>query len=294
MWLSPAQLSSVLGACGLSPASAGGAGGERWGFEIAIVPHAAALRLTLRSDGGAAAVEVDAREPLGEAPVRELMARTGAADRLEAARGPLASLAAAFVDLELLSAAVELTVRQHAVELLRARALCDDNAAFRNERAAALVDGARPEAASRLKALGVDYVELDGPIALLSVGAGETMAAVDLLDEAGWPAACFVDVSGGFGIEAVTAAFREIMALPRVSAVLVNVFGGVTRVDRVGESITAALDAIGGPRWPIVVRLEGTEAERGRAVVAASGVRTEATFRGAIASVVALASGAAA
>lgn len=293
MWLSSGQLSSILRACDVAPASAGG-GGARWRFEIAVVPHAAAVRLTLGSDDGAAAVEIDGCDPFGEARVRELIARTGAADRLEAAGEPLASLAAAFADLELLSLAVELTVRPHGVEFIRARALCDENAAFRNPRTAALVDEARPEAASRLKSLGIDYVELDGPIALLSVGAGETMAAADLLEEAGWPAACFVDVSGGFGVEAVTTAFRQIMALPRVSAVLVNVFGGLTRVDRVGESITAALDAIGGPRWPVVVRLEGTEAERGRAIVAARGVRTEATFRGAIAAVVALASGAAA
>lgn len=293
MWLSSGQLSSILATCGVAPASARD-GGERWRFEIAVVPHAAAVRLTLGSDDAAATVEIDGGEPLGQARVREVIARAGAADRLDVAREPLADLAAAFTDLELLMVAVELTVHDDGVEFIRARALCDENAAFRNPRTAALVDEARPEAASRLKALGIDYVELDGPIALLSVGAGETMAAADLIDDAGRPAACFVDVSGGFGVEAVTTAFRQIMALPRVSAVLVNVFGGLTRVDRVGESITAALDAIGGPRWPVVVRLEGTEAERGRAIVAARGVRTEATFQGAIAAVVALASGAAA
>jgi succinyl-CoA synthetase beta subunit len=123
------------------------------------------------------------------------------------------------------------------------------------------------------------------------VGAGETMAAMDLLAAAGSPAACFLDVSGGFGVDALTAALRQLASLPDVRAVLVNIFGGVTRVDRVAESILSALDEVSGLEAPVVIRLEGTEAERGRALLAAKGFRSEPTLRGAVSAAVAASRG---
>jgi succinyl-CoA synthetase beta subunit len=171
-----------------------------------------------------------------------------------------------------------------------ARALCDDNAAFRNERVARLLAARASEIGHVLKSHGIDYVELAGPVGVFSVGAGETMAAMDLLDAAGCPAACFLDASGGFGVEALTAAFRQIAALPGVRAVLMNVFGGVTRVDAVAESIVAALERLS---WslPVVVRLEGTGADRGREIITRKGLRSSPAFRDAIEAAVALARG---
>jgi succinyl-CoA synthetase beta subunit len=114
---------------------------------------------------------------------------------------------------------------------------------------------------------------------------------MDLLAAEGCRPACFLDASGGFDAECLLAALRQIQAQRGIRAVLVNVFGGVTRVDRVAESLLAALDRSGGIEAPLVVRLVGTEAERGRALVAAQGLRSEVTLRGAVAAAVAAARG---
>jgi succinyl-CoA synthetase beta subunit len=136
---------------------------------------------------------------------------------------------------------------------------------------------------------GIDYVELSGEIGLLSVGAGETMATMDLLAGSGGRAACFMDCSGGFGADAVTAALRRASALPGVRVMLVNIFGGVTRVDGVAESILAALERIPRFALPLVIRLEGTGASRGRELLAAGGLRSHTGLREAVDTAVALA-----
>jgi succinyl-CoA synthetase beta subunit len=236
-------------------------------------------------------VDVDLLGDISENDARELLDAAGQPACLPSTAPLLVAVLDAFRSYEMLTLEIALTGGGAGVQFTTVRAFCDENAAFRNERVAELLTVAQPEPTRRLKALGIDYVELDGPVGLLSVGAGETMAAMDLLDAAGCPAACFLDISGGFGVEAVTAAFRQLAGLPRLRAVLVNVFGGLTRVDRVAESIVAALDALRGVSSPVVIRLEGTEAERGRRLVEARGVRCEPTLRGAIAATVALAIG---
>ncbi len=293
MWLLPEQARALVAAAGLQ---AGPPGCGEYLLDASLEPVRCGLRLELRSAGAApgtgAGGEVDLRYGLWEADLRALLAAAGLRAWLPAAP-QLRALAAAFMDHELLRLEVALGAGAEGLRFDRAAALCDDNAAFRNARVAALLE-ARPEPTRRLKAHGIDYVALDGPVGLLSVGAGETMAAMDLLAAAGTPAGCFLDVSGGFDVEAITAALREVAALPALRVALFNVFGGLTRVDRVGESIVAARQRLAGFPVPLVVRLEGTEAERGRAVVEAHGLRCERTLRGAISTAAALAGGSAA
>jgi succinyl-CoA synthetase beta subunit len=291
MWLSPEQACAIVEACGLLPAPAGARSTHC--LEIRLDPVAAAIRLEMwagAAAGGEPAATVIATERLWECEARALLVSAGLAAWLPSSE-PVVRLFEAFCRYELLSLQVDLTGGASGARFSGARALCDGNAAFRNAQVAGLLAATQPEATTRLKKLGIDYVQLDGRVGLLSVGAGETMAAMDLLAAAGSPAACFLDVSGGFGVDALTAALRQLASLPDVRAVLVNIFGGVTRVDRVAESILSALDEVSGLEAPVVIRLEGTEAERGRALLAAKGFRSEPTLRGAVSAAVAASRG---
>lgn len=289
MWVLPEQLEAILDEHGVprDPAAPESASALRLG--VAIEPSAGTVRLEARGERGAAAsVEVDVRYGLWETHVRELLSHPEL--RSWAAAAPIVPrLWAAFCAYEMLLLDVALVSAGAEVRARGGRAYCDDNALFRNERAARLVAPVASRPDQVLRAHGIEYVELDGAVGILSVGSGETMAVMDLLDAAGSRAACFLDVSGGFGVEAVTAALRQLAALPRARAVLVNVFGGLTRVDLVAESLLQALDRIPGFALPLVVRLEGTQAERGRELVARRGLESRPVLREAIETAVALA-----
>jgi succinyl-CoA synthetase beta subunit len=287
MWLLPEQLAAVLGEHGVpvDPEAAGSV----LRLRLAVESSSGTIRLEARDEADAAAadgggaVEVDVRYGFWESHVRDLLA--GPALRPFAGAGGAATIGrlwAAFCAYEMLALEVSLAAAGPEPRCRGGRAFVDDNALFRNERAARLLAPFASEPAQVLRAHGIEYVELDGTVGLLSVGAGETMAVMDLLDAAGCRAACFLDVSGGFGVEAVTAALRQIASLPRARAVLVNVFGGLTRVDAVAESILGALDRLPAFALPLVVRLEGTQAERGRALVEARGLESRAVLREAV------------
>ncbi|HET7825938.1 MAG TPA: hypothetical protein VFK90_11425 [Anaeromyxobacter sp.] len=295
MWILPEQLAAMLDEHGVP--SAGALEGSALRVRIAIEPSTAAIRVEARAGDAApdtaasASVDVDVRYGLWDTHVRDLLAAP-ALRAWSAAAGPaIPRLWAAFQAYELLVLEVELVAAGPDARARGGRAFCDDNAAWRNARVARLAAPFAAEPGQALRALGVEYVELDGAVGLLSVGAGETMAVMDLLDAAGCRAACFLDVSGGFGVDAVTAALRQVAALPRARAVLVNVFGGLTRVDVVAESLLEALDRLPGFALPLVVRLEGTQAERGRALVAARGLRSRPALRDAVEAAAALATG---
>jgi succinyl-CoA synthetase beta subunit len=113
----------------------------------------------------------------------------------------------------------------------------------------------------------LNYVSLDGNIACMVNGAGLAMATMDLIKLEGGTPANFLDVGGGATAERVTAAFRLILANPRVRAVLVNIFGGIVRCDLIAEGIITAVREV-GVKVPVIVRLEGTNAEVARAKLA--------------------------
>jgi len=148
----------------------------------------------------------------------------------------------------------------------------DDNALFRHKGNAELRDLSEEEPleveASRYR---LSYIKLDGNIGCMVNGAGLAMATMDLIKLAGAEPANFLDVGGGADVTAVENAFRIILEDPHVEAVLVNIFGGIVRCDRVAEGIIEAARRV-GINVPLVVRLEGTNAEIGMGMLRESGV----------------------
>lgn len=121
------------------------------------------------------------------------------------------------------------------------------------------------------KKFGLSYVGLEGNIGCMVNGAGLAMATMDLIKLAGGEPANFLDVGGGASREKVTAAFKIILTDPKVRAILVNIFGGIMRCDVIAEGILAAVQEI-RLKVPLVVRLEGTNAAQGKAILKQSGL----------------------
>jgi len=148
----------------------------------------------------------------------------------------------------------------------------DDNAMFRHKDLAALRDESQ-EDSSELEAIevGLNYVKLDGNIGCMVNGAGLAMATMDICKLAGGEPANFLDVGGGATKEQVAAAFRIIVSDPNVQVILVNIFGGIMRCDVIAEGIIAAAKEL-DLKIPVVVRLEGTNVDQGKAILAESGL----------------------
>ncbi|MFH1919670.1 MAG: ADP-forming succinate--CoA ligase subunit beta [Planctomycetota bacterium] len=153
---------------------------------------------------------------------------------------------------------------------LDAKMSFDDNALFRHPEVEKLRDLAEEQPAEvRAGEAGLSYVKLDGNIGCLVNGAGLAMSTMDLIHLHGGEPANFLDVGGGADLEQVTEAFRILLADENVDAVLVNIFGGIMRCSTIAEAVLAAYRSVGF-RVPLVVRLEGTEVEQGREILAAS------------------------
>ncbi len=155
---------------------------------------------------------------------------------------------------------------------LDAKMTFDDNALFRHNDLVGLRDLAEEQPAEiRAAEEGLSYVKLDGNIGCLVNGAGLAMATMDLIRLHGGQPANFLDVGGGANVHQVTEAFRILLDDQRVRAVLVNIFGGIMRCTTIAEAILAAYRSVGW-RVPLVVRLEGTEVEAGRRMLAEGGL----------------------
>jgi len=167
------------------------------------------------------------------------------------------------------------------VRALDSKFTVDDNALFRHPDLAELRDvaGADPlETLAREK--GVTYVKLDGDVGVLGNGAGLTMSTVDVVTFAGGRPANFCDLGGGGGAEGVVDALEVITSDPQVRAIFFNIFGGITRCDEVARGILQAVERM-SLALPIVVRLDGTNAEEGREILRAAALpnlQTEATM----------------
>jgi succinyl-CoA synthetase beta subunit len=185
---------------------------------------------------------------------------------------------------------------QRDVAALDAKVTLDDNALYRHPDNAALRDiSAEDEQERMAKERGLTYVKLDGNIGILANGAGLSMSTLDVVAEAGGAPANFLDAGGGSKAEAITSAVEVILSDPKVRAVLFNIFGGITRCDEVARGLIEAFNQI-NPDVPFVVRLDGTNGEEGRAMLAEAdlpNVYTEPTMDGAAAKVVELAGSAA-
>jgi succinyl-CoA synthetase beta subunit len=179
------------------------------------------------------------------------------------------------------------------VKALDAKVTLDGNALYRHGENADLRDlSAEDPQEVMAKERGLTYVKLDGDVGILANGAGLAMSTLDVVAEAGGRPANFLDAGGGSRADAVTAAVEVILSDPKVKAVLFNIFGGITRCDEVAKGLIEAFKQI-NPSVPFVVRLDGTNGEEGRALLAEAAlpnVHTESTMDGAAAKVVELAS----
>jgi succinyl-CoA synthetase beta subunit len=155
---------------------------------------------------------------------------------------------------------------------LDGKMVIDDSAAFRQQEIFGLRDARqRHEAEERAHEHDLNYIRLDGTIGCMVNGAGLAMATMDLIQHHGGQPANFLDVGGGTTVARVAAAFKLILSDTSVRAVLVNIFGGIVRCDLIAEGIIAAIREV-HVSVPVIVRLEGTNAEAGRAALAGSGL----------------------
>ncbi len=158
------------------------------------------------------------------------------------------------------------------VMALDAKINFDDNADFRHKEWESLRDPAEENATeSEAKAAGLSYVALDGNIGCLVNGAGLAMATMDIIAHCGGTPANFLDVGGGASEEAVTRAFEIILKSPAVRGIFVNIFGGIMKCDVIAQGVINATRKL-GLKVPLVVRLEGTNVELGRELLARSGL----------------------
>jgi succinyl-CoA synthetase beta subunit len=168
------------------------------------------------------------------------------------------------------------------VRALDSKFSVDDNALFRHPDIADMRDPeAVPPEERFAREKGVTYVKLDGDVGVLGNGAGLSMSTVDVVNFAGGRPANFCDLGGGGDAEGVVDALEVITRDPQVRSIFFNIFGGITRCDEVARGILEALDRLDMSRYPIVVRLDGTNAEEGRAILAEAGkenIHPEATM----------------
>jgi succinyl-CoA synthetase beta subunit len=174
---------------------------------------------------------------------------------------------------------------------LDGKMIIDDNALYRHTDLADLRDrDAEAPAEIEARKYGLSYIKLDGQIGCMVNGAGLAMATMDIIKLYGGEPANFLDIGGGAGSDKVQAAFRIILSDPNVKAVLINIFGGITRCDEVARGILSAIAEV-KPKAPMVVRLVGTNAEEGRRLLADAQMETAETLVEAAQKAVAVAEG---
>lgn len=155
---------------------------------------------------------------------------------------------------------------------LDAKITLDDNALYRHKDLAELRDPTQEDEREHIAhEIGLNYVALDGSIGCMVNGAGLAMATMDVIKLQGGEPANFLDVGGGATADRVARAFKLILSSDKVKAILVNIFGGIVRCDLIAEGIIQAVKEV-GLTLPVVVRLQGTNVEAGRELLAKSGM----------------------
>lgn len=176
-------------------------------------------------------------------------------------------------DAQLLEINPVLKTSDERIVAVDCKVVIDDNALFRHPDIAAMrdifeEDPVEVEAGRN----NLNYVKLDGNVGCMVNGAGLAMATMDIIKLSGGSPANFLDVGGGANAETVEAGFRIILKDPAVKAVLINIFGGIVRCDRVAEGVVAAYKSVGKIGVPVIVRLQGTNAEEARKIIDSSGL----------------------
>jgi succinyl-CoA synthetase beta subunit len=216
------------------------------------------------------------------------------ADLVRPAGAMLAKLYAAFVAEEAMLVEVNplIVTPERELKALDAKVTLDGNALFRHSENASLRNPSAEDAQEQMaKERGLTYVKLDGDIGILGNGAGLVMSTLDVVAHVGGKPANFLDAGGGSKADAIVAAVEVILSDEKVKAVLFNIFGGITRCDEVAKGLIEAFEQV-KPQVPFVVRLDGTNDEEGRRLLAEAdlpNLHTEATMLDAAHKVVELA-----
>lgn len=208
--------------------------------------------------------------------LRKLAFRLGLTGELLApASKTIAALYRAFesVDASLVEINPFLLTETNKLYALDAKINFDDNALYRHKDLLALRDFNEEDPLEiQASRYGINYIHLDGNIGCMVNGAGLAMATMDIIKLAGGNPANFLDVGGGATVDQVRNAFRILLGDPKVKAVLINIFGGIVRCDVVANGVVEAARSI-GVKIPVVVRLEGTNVEKGQEVLRNSGMK---------------------
>jgi succinyl-CoA synthetase beta subunit len=195
-----------------------------------------------------------------------------AGDPVKQAEALIAKLHQAFLakDMSLLEINPLILTKSGQLVCLDAKVAFDDNALYRHQDVVALRDlSEEDEKEIEASKYDLNYIALDGTIGCMVNGAGLAMATMDIIKLYGESPANFLDVGGGATKDKVTAAFKIITADPKVKGILVNIFGGIMRCDIIAEGVVAAVRDV-GLQVPLVVRLEGTNVELGKDIIAKS------------------------
>ncbi|MCV0414373.1 MAG: ADP-forming succinate--CoA ligase subunit beta [Brevundimonas sp.] len=224
-------------------------------------------------------VAIDPETGVTDADVAKIVSTYGlTGPAAEDAKTLFPALYKAFVDkdMALLEVNPLIVMTDGHLRVLDAKVSFDGNALFRHDDMKELRDETE-EDAKEIEASKWDlaYVALDGNIGCMVNGAGLAMATMDIIKLYGKEPANFCDVGGGAGKDKVAAAFKIITADPKVEGILVNIFGGIMRCDVIAEGVVAAVKEV-GLKVPLVVRLEGTNAELGKKILNESGLTIQA------------------
>ena len=196
------------------------------------------------------------------------------ATNANAAAAAMMALARAYVDIDASLAEINpfVLTQDGRVLALDAKINLDDNALYRHKDLMELRD-LNEEDPLEVDAsmFGLNYIKLDGTVGCMVNGAGLAMATMDIIKYAGGSPANFLDVGGGANADQIKNAFRILMSDPAVKAVLINIFGGILRCDTLATGVVAAAREL-NVKAPIVVRMEGTNVEEGKRILAESGL----------------------
>ena len=187
----------------------------------------------------------------------------------------LAGLYETFIscDAQLLEVNPVLKTSDNKILAVDCKLVLDDNALFKNPELASMRD-INEEDPTEVEAgkHNLNFVKLDGNVGCMVNGAGLAMATMDIIKLSGGSPANFLDVGGGANAKTVEAGFRIILKDPAVKAILINIFGGIVRCDRVANGVVEAYKSIGKIEVPVIVRLQGTNAEEAKAIIDNSGL----------------------
>ena len=242
-------------------------------------------------------VHVDPTKEFDAAAARPIVEAAGLADDvLDEAADVLAKLAAvaAGEDATLIEVNPLIVTADRQVVALDSKVTIDGNSLFRHEDLAAVADTVDDPQEQMAKEKGLTYVKLDGNVGILANGAGLCMSTLDVVAQAGGAPANFLDAGGGSKADAIVNALEVIKSDSKVTAILFNIFGGITRCDEIAKGIVTASQQI-GLELPLVVRLDGTNSEEGLEILAGAdlpNMHQEKTMLDAARRVVELAGGA--